>query len=163
MKFTHLLEAKQVGLMYHQTAWEELVDILQSNTLKSQQPPNLLSRKLGEPTISFTRFKSGVIAKLPTSRLKNKYMPNFYGGFTIMVDGNKLSNNYKIRPVDFANIADINPPNVDNMENVVLAKQIKNFSKYIKKIVMSKKPHTFDRWAIQYMELAKQYPNIKFE
>lgn len=106
-----LTESKQVGTLYHLTNLDGIEFIMKNNKLM---------RKLYDG-ISFTRNK----------------MLNFYEGhpdklyFKLIIDGDKLSNNYKLEPfkyhsyndeVDFRNEA----------EEMVKVKEILNANKYIK-------------------------------
>ena len=85
IKLTDLLnEGKQVGPLYHFTRTGELINILKSNILKvsDQWATNDDLR----PFNSFTRNKNGWdVGGFPTD-------------VRITIDGNKLSNKYKIKP-----------------------------------------------------------------
>jgi hypothetical protein len=80
IKLLDLIEAKQVGTIYHFTTPKNVLDILSSNKLTAPDKPD----------ISFTRNKN--------------YLndPGSYGkGFSLVrlsIDGDKLSQNYKISP-----------------------------------------------------------------
>jgi len=76
-------EAKQVGVLYHSTSGENLVSILKSNTLKAGYPVFRFGPGGIQKQISFTRNKN--------------YRP---GEYTLEIDGNKLSENYKVTPYD---------------------------------------------------------------
>lgn len=157
MKFDDLLlESKQVGTLYHFTNIEQLESILSSNTMISS-PYSEVSIKLNTPTISFTRSKNGVIDKNPESRNFNKPVFN-YGGIRIAIDGNKLSNKYKIKPIDYSGIAKITKQ-LHNMEEVILTKKIDNIKSYIIdiKFVSSHK-----KQLNKYQELKDIYTDIKF-
>jgi hypothetical protein len=96
IKLIDLLEAKQVGTLYHWTNLESLIDILKSNKLKAnitddyydvdfraQNNPSFKAK----PHVSFTRIKD-----------KKAYGNDHIWAFpcALEIDGNKLSNNYKI-------------------------------------------------------------------
>lgn len=72
-----LQEAKQVGTLYHSTTLKGLINILQTNTIKSSL----------ETGISFTRNKNFIYNNHP---------------FILVLDGDKLSENYKVQPFDYA-------------------------------------------------------------
>lgn len=71
-----LSEAKQVGLLYHTTSLNGFLDILKTNSLESSRPNG----------ISFSRDKN------------NWYS---FGPFTLVLDGDKLSNNNKLYPFSY--------------------------------------------------------------
>jgi hypothetical protein len=103
-------ESKQVGILYHHTTVKNVMGILNDNTLKLSQ---------NHDSVSFTRDKNAykTIAKIYPIR--------------IVVDGNELSNNYKISPYqDYYNSPGITRKIPDEMEEVVL-KDIRNIKKYI--------------------------------
>jgi len=104
-------ENKQVGVLYHHTTIDNLLKILESDILK-------VSYNHG--TISFTRDKNAIktIASEYPVRLE--------------IDGDKLSNNYKIEPFqyDYSGTS-LNGRKVrDEMEEQVF-KDIKQLHKYI--------------------------------
>lgn len=76
-----LREAKQVGILYHSTSGDNLISILKSNSLKIGMTANYTMET--PIAIFFTRNKN--------------YRP---GDYTLKLDGNKLSNNYKVNPYD---------------------------------------------------------------
>jgi len=81
-----LNEAKQVGLLYHYTSVDGLKNILQSNQLKSSEE-NYMGNDLN--FISFTRNKN-------FDKKGQKF--NVKTDYRITLDGDKLSNRYKIKP-----------------------------------------------------------------
>ena len=83
-----LKEGKQVGILYHYTSYEACIKILQSNKIKSTETENSTIDK-SQYSISFTRDKNfhksfRSTGNLPSCRL--------------VIDGDKLSNKYKINP-----------------------------------------------------------------
>lgn len=109
-------EAKQVGVLYHFTKPAWLYQILLDNTLYGT-----FNFKTKQKTISFTRqFDLG----LAFAR--------------IAVDGNKLSEKYKIEPYHDPNIG-IRSNGKKEFEEMIRADQIKNFSNYIIQIDISKR------------------------
>lgn len=115
----NLNEAKQVGDIYHFTSYENMISIIDSDfKLKS-------SRKDGdtESYISFTRNR-------------NMTSPTIYRDVRITVDGDALSNKYKIEP--FADVkAGFGRKSKDESEeriNVIKIGDEVDIKKYIKQI-----------------------------
>ena len=100
-------EAKQVGTLYHSTNADNLISILKSNVLKKNQSDAAMQFT---DKISFTRDKN--------------YRP---GEYTIEIDGNKLSNNYKTTPFAYYQ------GEREESEEVV-DRDIENIKKYITNI-----------------------------
>lgn len=110
-----ILEAKQVGTIYHFT--NDLEKILQTNTLKAT---SVKSSSIPLSTVSFTRtpHRTFDIAR--------------YSDSVLVVDGDKLSNNYKISP--------FKDPKVDwedEMEERIFS-DIPNIDQYIIKVILFK-------------------------
>lgn len=109
----NLFEGKQVGILYHLLNFDQMKFMIENNKLKSQNFFN---------GISFTRDKT---------------LNNYIGSrpivvFKIEVDGNKLSNKYKIEPFQY-----ISSTNVifSEFEEIVRTTEIKDIFKYINKII----------------------------
>lgn len=88
-----IVESKQVGTLYHWTSLPNLISILNQNTIKSNTNPeyqdiDFRNKSNIQPHVSFTRVKG----KPPG----NDHIFNFE--CALQIDGNKLSNNYKISP-----------------------------------------------------------------
>ena len=118
-----LNEGKQVGLLYHITTPEKLKKILDSNTLKG----------------SYISWDGGDTDFLGISTTRNK---NFLYGdnkIQIVLNGDKISNNYKIQPYDYwgreYNIPD-EPQIKDEDEEIIKVGKdgLKNVKNYIIKI-----------------------------
>jgi hypothetical protein len=103
-----LNEGKQVGILYHYTENWLLQQIIESNTLLSP--------------VSFTRSKDKTTV--------------FWIGAecALVIDGNKLSNNYKIRPYQSRDEED---NYFDEMEERV-DKNITDLNKYLIKVIFFK-------------------------
>ena len=101
--------AKQVGTLYHLTNLTGMTGILKSNSLKKS---NLYDG------ISFTRNK---MLNFYKSRNKNLF-------FKLIIDGDKLSENYKIHPKQYITQKGI--PLFES-EEFIESNEIKNISKYI--------------------------------
>ena len=117
-----LNEGKQVGLLYHVTSPQRLEKILSSNTLKG----SLLDFYGGKDFIGIS-----------TTRNKN-FLYN-QNQIQIVLDGDKISNNYKIMPYDYwGRSYDLpkNPQARDEDEEVIKVGRdgLKDIKKYIVKI-----------------------------
>lgn len=105
---TKLDEAKQVGLLYHATELEDVIYILQTNKLNA-------SRDIG---ISVSRSKTFFLNNGIYSR----------GGYDpwnacLVLDGDKLSNNYKILPFQY-------PTEKDSFETLIITNKDLDDEKY---------------------------------
>jgi hypothetical protein len=123
-----LIEGKQVGFLYHWTDFMGSMNIISQDFLKGY----LTDTFKIQPAISFTRDKNFYKGK---NKLSTKPEICF------VVDGDKLSNHYKIQPFQDPKIKK------DEMEEKVLTKGIEDFSKYVTKIIVIKnrfnKSHTY--------------------
>jgi hypothetical protein len=115
-----LTEGKQVGTLYHWTDTMSSYKIINNNFLKGYLTDTFSS----QPGISFTRNKNFLSTK---PKLRNKPEICF------VIDGDKLSNIYKIQPYQDPKIKK------DEMEEKVLTDGIKNFSNYVIKVIIPKK------------------------
>tara|TARA_R110002050_G_scaffold37148_4_gene92366 strand:- start:6159 stop:10673 length:4515 start_codon:yes stop_codon:yes gene_type:complete len=80
-----LNEAKQVGLLYHVTSPQQLEKILNSNTLRG----------------SYISWDGGETDFLGISTTRNKNFLYDNNKIQIVLDGDKISNNYKVMPYDY--------------------------------------------------------------
>lgn len=103
-----ILSAKQVGTLYHYTSYKSLIAILESNKIHSTRYD---TKNEG---VSFTTVKNPI-----------------HGSAGIVIDGDDLSNNYKIVNISFGLT-----PISDEHEERVLTKEIKNIRRYIKKVIV---------------------------
>jgi len=112
-----LREAKQVGILYHYTALHKLLQIIKSNTLKVGENLN----------VSFSRSKSKDIMALVDTPAEA----------ALVIDGDKLSNNYKIRPYNdiFIQATLDDDESFDEMEEIV-DRDITNLNKYLIKVIL---------------------------
>lgn len=116
-----LSEGKQIGTLYHFTNSESLLDILTTNTLLATfgDYGKTTHKAISGPNISFTRSP-------------NRY--NFPiaedADCVLVIDGDKLSNNYKIIPYSEQEAE------FDEMEERVYNKNITNLNKYLLKVIM---------------------------
>jgi hypothetical protein len=117
IKPLNISEAKQVGILYHYTLLDYLVSIINDNALKA------LGTTTFGPIISFTRDKN-------FHNVKRNIMGT---ECRIVIDGDKLSNNYKITPIaekDFKR----NTNNTESEERITFVSrndEIKNLDKYV--------------------------------
>lgn len=110
-------EGKQLGDLYHVLDYKKLLYVLQSNTLRSY--------KAGGGKISTSRSKmfNSYLGDSPTSIFK------------LVLDGDKLSNDYKIRPYKYFSQ---NGAGFDEFEEQINTSFIPNIKKYIKHVVLIK-------------------------
>lgn len=120
-----LIEAKQVGTLYHYTNLEGLRGIAQDNTLKGNYGRQC-----------FTRRKD----------LMNTNW-SVYSDVKIIVDGDLLSEQFKIRPTNQV---------CDRMEaeERISVSQINNFSKYVQGVEISKKAFS------NFKDKFRKYPHF---
>jgi hypothetical protein len=130
-----LVEAKQAGNLYHSTSGKNLISILKSNTLKADQDPNYAMTVVGQ--ISFTRDKN--------------YRP---GDYTLEIDGNKLSNNYRITPFAYYH------GDREQSEEVV-KESIANIKKYILNIYANIEAVEHQSYK-EFQQILALYPSLKF-
>lgn len=108
-------EGKQRGNLYHIFDMEKLDFILKTNSLKS--------------------YKFGYI-----STTRNKNMNRYLGDsptsiFKLELDGDKISNNYKISPISYKTA---NNQYLEEFEEVIKTHDIKNIKSYVKKFIIIK-------------------------
>lgn len=120
-------EAKQVGDIYHVCSPEAMIYNLKHNAITPHKFSVFIGDKEG---VSFTRNKNFLVNTTIFS----------YVVFRITLDGDKLSENYKIKPNDFYNqfsmsdrVSQKMTAVSDEMEEVVIG-EIKNLDRYIKNI-----------------------------
>lgn len=103
-----LLEAKQIGLIYHFTSLENLENILKTNILESTSlnPPEMkkLLPKYATQVVSTTRDK--YFYKHPKIDNRSLNHGDNYIHCAIILDGNKLSNNYSAMAFDYVGFID---------------------------------------------------------
>jgi hypothetical protein len=138
-----LNEAKQVGILYHFTDINGLLGILKTNELwASETDAN---------HVSLTRDKQGW------------YVGTLDNAFRISLDGNKISNKYKIRPYSWGGDGDDRGTGNTESEEAVLTDKITNIRDYIIDITANK--HLYNglwRYNIDDLNQIKQlYPNLK--
>lgn len=149
-------EAKQVGILYHFTTDISLLGILSRNILD-----------IGTlPYVSFTRNKNFLRA------YRHKLAMGLYDiSSCLVIDGDKLSNNYKIEPYNYYGHYDKNNRDEFSIETrdeqeEIVKKPIDNILRYIVKIIIFK--NKFDakdarllRWIKTFT--GKNFKKITFE
>lgn len=120
-----LKEARQRGTLYHYTKYFSLLEILKTNTLKSGN----------------VRLPNGkIIFGISTTRNKNFHdKEREIGGISIRIDlnGDKISENYKIRPYNDFNDSSARTISSESEELISTgADGLVNLEKYIENIVI---------------------------
>lgn len=119
-------EGKQVGSLYHFTLLKNLSSIIQNNTLIASNTTDFINKKLKLQCISLTRTPN-----------KKQFSISNESECILILDGDKLSNNYKITPYHDPNQYYFSDEEYDEMEERI-CKDIVNLSKYIIKIILYK-------------------------
>jgi hypothetical protein len=149
IKLLDLIEAKQVGTLYHFTTIEGILEILKSNKLVSSGG-----------SISFTRNKNYL----------NE--PGSYGKklnlVRISINGDKLSNSYKINPFHNSNKFE---KDADEFEERIFTKGLKrksieNIKDYITEITIDReniKKFTMFNYAVELLQGGSEGEDVKKE
>ena len=119
-----LVEGKQVGTLYHFTLLKNLFNIIKDNTLKASTTTDFIDKKLKLTCVSLTRTLN-----------KTQFAISQDSEALIILDGDKLSNNYKITPYHDPNQYYFSDEEYDEMEERI-CKDINNLNKYIIKIIL---------------------------
>jgi hypothetical protein len=95
-------EGKNIGLLYHFTSLSDAISIIEMDRLYSTQNVWSMNRKEG----SYSRNKkySGQISFTRDKLLYQDKPKGVSFGVRFVFDGNKLSNDFKIKPVKFSNL-----------------------------------------------------------
>lgn len=127
-----LEEAKQVGLLYHATRLDDILDILKENILYAQ-------RDIG----------------ISTSRTKEFFLTNNLFGLgkwnaCLVLDGDKLSNKYKIKPFQY-------PNERDSYETVIITNKLNKYDYPVNNITayhnwLKNLDDYFDEYGYDYSE-----------
>ena len=126
--YQQLYEAKQVGTLYHVCTPDAYLKYIYPNDQLSASGKYINYLYNGSDYVSFTRDKYFVV---DTDTINNSSIL-----FQLVVDGNKLSDNYKVRPYNdfaFTDYSTTTNPKLLEKEEVVKG-PIKNISNYIKEI-----------------------------
>ena len=128
----YIVERKQVGELYHITSMQNLPSILRTNKLKSHYD-----------YVSFTRDKNLI-----------NDMNNDFGTILITLDGEKLSDKYKIQPFDYFSRRKTRG-GYGEREERIMKKEIPNIAKYIKSIEVNKDDSVkFPMWNTGFEDIA---------
>ncbi len=123
MKYLKCFEYKQRGNLYHIFDLKKCHHILKTNSIESYKFLN----------ISTTREKT-----------LNSYLGDSpISIFKLELDGDKLSNKYKIKPYAYPSTeigvnGERTPIRLEEFEEVILSNQIKNIDQYVKKFIIIK-------------------------
>jgi hypothetical protein len=112
-----ITEAKQVGTIYHYT--KNLLKIIQTNTLKANPTPDIKDPRNFINCVSFTRTPHRTFWIAKDSKA------------VLVIDGDKLSNKYKISPYN-----DWIINHEDEMEERTCGRDITNIDQYIIKVIL---------------------------
>ena len=133
-----ITESKQVGTLYHSTTIRKLFEIINENKLKtiSKNFNNLTDYRTQDDDIIFLAFLGPVLKdpkKYPpyVSFTRNKKYQRRPDDVTIVIDGNKLSERYKIRPYSHFGGRE----EFDEMEERVY-NDVNNLDRYIINIIL---------------------------
>lgn len=125
-----ITESKQVGILYHYTSFSNGLWIIKSNTLKGS---------ISKPSfVSLTRDKS--------FHKQHRIMAGT--DLRLVLDGDKLSTKYKIKPHDFGA--------EDESEERILTTAIIDIKKYLIRIDLYE-----SLWELQDDESDRQYSSLK--
>jgi len=126
MKYIKTFESKNIGNLYHFTSIYDAIDIVELNRLFSTQSiwgttyrDRLLKKHQGQ--ISLTRDKF----------LNHKKPKGVKLGVRFTFDGNKLSDDYKIKPVKFSSLWEESEEAVFTIDGNKKRDQIRDLKKYI--------------------------------
>lgn len=123
-----ILEAKQVGTIYHYTSIHNVFSICRSNTLCSRYNPQYSSFYNSSP------IKNGVQCFTRRNDLLNANWSVDGTDVKFIVDGDLLSNYYKIEPINA-----LGSKERFEAEERVYANKIENFSKFVIGVEISNK------------------------
>lgn len=140
IKLLDLVEAKQVGTLYHFTKFKGILGILKTNSLK-----------IGDDST----FKSGGnLGNISLTRDKN--LSYWFLPYRITLDGDKLSDNYKVTPHSWSK----GGKGGESEESI--NKTIKNLSEYIIDIhyILTNRDQPSNLEELD--KVIEIYPNIKF-
>lgn len=117
MKLRSIIEAKQVGVLYHFTSIPRALSIMKDNKLKISTS--------SRPAISFTRNKN----------YGKSVRYGLTGGLDVRftIDGDLLSTRYKVQPYQYHFYDYTDVENKDEAEEIV-TKPIENIKRYVLKI-----------------------------
>jgi hypothetical protein len=126
MKYIKTFESKNIGHLYHFTSIDDAINIVKSNRLFSTQPTwgttyrdRVLRKHSGQ--ISLTRDKF----------LNHKKPKGVRFGVRFTFDGNRLSEDYKIKPVKFSTLWEESEEAVFTIDGNKKRDQIRDLKKYI--------------------------------
>ena len=134
-----LVEAKQVGVIYHLMTLDKMEYAIKTNSLSSRNFPGI-------------------------STTRSKHLKGYVGSdgkilFRLKLDGNKLSNKFKIKPMMYTSNTGVS---MKEFEELIKTRKINDLSKYVIAVEVDEKsikefkklfPKTKDEWDIKRLEL----------
>lgn len=137
-----ILESKNYGNIYHILDEDKLKFVIKTDTLKPYKASNGNS-------ISFTRNK-----------MMNSYLgDSVTSWFKLEIDGEKLSENYRIRPYSYRSY---NGGRFEEYEEIV-KKPIENISKYVTKLIIIKSRIENSKKTLRDQSISDWFSDIKKE
>ena len=146
IRLKNLLESKQVGIIYHYTTFNSGLKILQSNQLKSSDAADSTNAK---PVfaISFTRdkrFHDNHVVGFEESSFGNTPQ------LRLTLDGNKLSNRFKVQPYSQGGVFDKGKKSFEAEERIISDKPftipLSDYLISVDVLVEYKKPNKNSDW-----------------
>jgi hypothetical protein len=149
-----IFEGKQVGILYHWTTFASIYSILQENYLKATSSIRDDATSFNSDDfygVSFTRDKI-------FHGWKNRHYPM---EVCMVVDGDKLSNNYKLLPYDDFFDGKLKPKkNVADEMETRTNKSIEKISKYIIRIELYHNDKASEKEQLDYIKWFAPYKNV---
>jgi hypothetical protein len=133
----YLFEAKQVGTLVHYTTYRSALLILQNNSLNATGGENEFSFKNYHKTVHRGRNENEPVISLTRTKNKVDFDIADEADVALIIDGDKLSNNYKIIPFH-----DYDSPD-DEREERIYGKNISPLSNYLKGVMIYIKEKKF--------------------
>ena len=148
MKFTRLFEGKNIGDLFHLASIKNMQFIIKTNSLKFNEHYELEDYEY----ISLTRDnRLNAIYGLKGESACKK--------FKLIIDGNKLSDNYKIVPYCAGEDWE------DEHEERVITNEIKNIFKYVKGVVvltnLPYRKEEYERLGVKTLDDLKNYKPVR--
>jgi hypothetical protein len=125
-----LFEGKQVGILYHCTNLISLYYILKDNTLTTHRDVESLENLMKTYNLENKRYWNYIsFTRNKRFHITSKDNLDHPISCRLTIDGDKLSNKYKIYPINFFDF-----PNEEDEECIVVKYELNNIKNYILKI-----------------------------